>query len=198
MPSQSSELLSADRSARRELAEAVDELHAAEIAAGTRSPVSRVWWVAVVGGVVVAVALAAVMVTAWVRTSDHYTDADFESAAAERVSVLLSPNHRDPQQVWRILSGATGAFYDEFAQSADAYTAFVRAHGTVTHSSVDGTGVAGRADDTASVLVAATVTFDRASAKPDPRAEAVRRFRLRVLVTPADGELKLAAVQYLP
>ena len=189
--------LAADRAARRELRDALDELHAAQVHAGERSPVRRSIWLLTGLLVIAAIALAAVAVTGWVHASDRYTDADYERAASQRLAVLLSPDHRDPAQVRRILAGATGTFYDEFAQSADAYTTFVRANGTVTESSIDGTGVAGRSGEAASVLVAATVTFD-SGPKPAHSSDVVRRFRLRVLVEPDDGVLKLGAVQYLP
>ncbi|MGV6994211.1 hypothetical protein ACUY3U_22780, partial [Gordonia amicalis] len=45
------------------------------------------------------------------------------------------------------------------------------------------------------LLVAATVVFDADDGTGPGQA---RRFRLRVLVTPDDGSLKLGAVQYLP
>lgn len=189
--------LSADRAARRELREALDELHRIEVDAGLRRRLPRRRWVAAGLVLVVALVLAGVAVTAWTRDRAHYSDSELQSAAAERVEVLIAPDSRDDRRAQRILAGATGAFYDEFAQSADSYTEFVRANGTVAESSVDGTGISVRDGDSATVLVAATVVFAGRGA-PDADGDQARRFRLRVLVTPADGSLKLGAVQYLP
>ncbi|MDL9937886.1 hypothetical protein QSJ18_14120 [Gordonia sp. ABSL1-1] len=190
------QLLAADRAARADLAAAVDELHSAQLAAGTRRPLARRWWALTTIIVVAALVLAVWAVVSWWR-DDDFDDADYERVAAERVSLLLAPDFRDPQQTRRILSGATGAFRDEFAQSADAYTQFVRSNGTVARSWVDGTGVSGRVGDTATVLVAASVVFDGRPQSAES-SEVLRRFRLRVLLTPDAGELKLGAVQYLP
>ncbi|GAB90000.1 hypothetical protein [Gordonia rhizosphera] len=189
--------LDAERAARADLRDAVDELWSAEIEAGRRRPsrLVRVFSAVALFAVLLAVAVVAV----WSRADDTYTDDDYLEAATARVSVLLSPDHRRPDQARRILDGATGEFRDEFAQSADSYTTFVRSQGTIGRGVVDGAGVAARAGDSAAVLVAATVEFTDATTPADAVAETVvRRFRLRVLVSPDDGQLKLAAVQYLP
>lgn len=195
--------IEAERAARGELRRAVEALGEAQVAAGMRRRSRAPRWVAL--SAVVAVAAAVVSTVLWVRAADAYTDADYRRAAVDRVTILLSPDHRRPEQVRRIIDGATGEFRDQFAQSADAYSRFVDSQGTVARGVVDGSGVAGRSGDRAVVLVASTVTFaadDPAADAPtadDPSdADTVRRFRLRVLVEPADGELKLAAVQYLP
>jgi len=186
--------IAAERSARRQLGEALEELHAREVDAGLRRPVPRRRWILAMLVAFVAVVLAGVAVVAWSGARNAPTDDDFERAAADRVAVLIAPDHRDPSRARKILAGATGTFYDEFAQSADSYSAFVQANGSVSESSVDGTGVSARDGDSATVLVAATVVFD-AGETGEGQA---RRFRLRVLVTPDDGALKLGAVQYLP
>lgn len=179
--------LTAVRAAEGELRAARDDLQAAEIDAGLRRA-PRTWlWVSIVA--ILAVAAAAATLTLWSRAVPHYSDADYQRAATDRVSLLLSPNSHDAGQAKRILDGATGEFYDEFAQSADSYTRFVRSQGTVARGTVDATGVSGRSGDTAAVLVSSTVAFTDT---------VTRQFRLRVLVTPDDGQLKLSAVQYLP
>ncbi|MYR08709.1 hypothetical protein GTV32_21410 [Gordonia sp. SID5947] len=187
-------LLDDERTARAELRSAVDELRAAEIETGVRRR-SRLWWLMTIV-TVAAVVAAAVGTTMWVRAARSYSDSDFQRAAVARVSLLLSADHRRPDQARRILDGATGAFYDEFAQSADGYSRFVQSQGTVARGDVDGAGVSGRSGDEAAVLVAATVEF--AGDTPAGRKPAVRQFRLRVLVAPDDGQLKLSAVQYIP
>ncbi|MFW0783958.1 hypothetical protein AAFP35_05505 [Gordonia sp. CPCC 206044] len=185
-----------ERTTRRELASAVDELHDAQVAAGVRRRPRIVWLVATIA--VLLIVAAVVAVTFWVRADNAYTDDDYRRAAVARVSLLLSPDHRRPDQARRILEGATGAFYDQFGQSADSYTRFVASQGTVARGTVDGAGVSGRSGDRATVLVAATVGFAQTGAAGSGDAAATRQFRLRVLVVPDDGQLKLAAVQYLP
>lgn len=187
-----------ERAARRELRRAVDALDDARRAAGTTRPMSRWWWAPVILALLVALALAGTGVTAWVRTTDAYTDADFETTASDVVALLLSPAPDRPQQVRRILDEATGAFYDEFAQSAEAYTDFVRRSGSAASATIDGTGVSSRTDSTATVLVAATVGYRQDTSASSDQAVPDRRFRLRVVVTDDSNRLKVAAVQYLP
>ncbi|GAA1479829.1 hypothetical protein GCM10009624_02690 [Gordonia sinesedis] len=214
-------MLADERAARAELRRAIDDLVVAEHAAGLRRPVRRIWWLALAVAVVGALVVAGVSVGAATRSVRGYTDADYRRAAAAEMRLLLSPNHTEPQQVRRILDGATGGFYDEFAQSADSYTAFVRRNGTIAGASIDGTGLSRRDGDDAVVLVAATVEYrpPGASASSDGETSAdretttgpetntdrgtnaapdTRQFRLRVFVTPDDGRLKVGAVQYLP
>ncbi|MBD0861002.1 hypothetical protein IA539_07215 [Gordonia sp. zg691] len=187
--------IAAARAARRGLRDALDDLTSLEVDAGLRRRPPRRRWVVLTLGLVGSLVLAGVAVVAWLDARDAYSDADFEQAAADRVALLIAPDSRDPLRAREILAGATGAFYEEFAQSADSYRAFVDANGAVTESSVEGTGVSAREDDTATVLVAATAVFDKPGAAT---ASQPRRFRLRVLVTPDEGSLKLGAVQYLP
>ncbi|AZG48298.1 hypothetical protein [Gordonia insulae] len=187
--------LDAERAARAGLRRAVDDLRAAEVAAGVRRR-SRIAWI-LLPIALVAVVAAVLAVTMWVRAERAYTDADYQRAAIARVSLLLSPDHRRPDQARRILDGATGEFHDEFAQSADGFTRFIRSQGTAATGTVDGAGVSGRSGDRATVLVSATVEFENDSGATGTPVN-TRQFRLRTLLVPADGELKLAAVQYLP
>lgn len=122
------------------------------------------------------------------------SDEDFERAAATRVNTLLTNSPDQPDRARRILAGATGEFHDEFAQSADAYTRFVRSRGTVADGRVQGTGLTARDGNQAEVLVLATVDLPASAQAPAASTD----FRLRVVVADEDGEFKLAKVQYLP
>ena len=122
------------------------------------------------------------------------SDEEFQRAAADRVNLLLSVAPGQPDRAKRVLAGATGEFHDEFAQSADAYTAFVRAAGTVSNGRVQGTGLTARRGDQAEVLVFATVDLAATAQAPARSTD----FRLRVVVADEDGVLRLAMVQYLP
>lgn len=144
--------------------------------------------------VVVAAVAAISGVLAAVVTGRGPSDDDFVRAAAARVTVLLSATPDQPDRATRILSGATGEFHDEFAQSADAYTTFVRAAGTTSDGRVQGAGLTGRRGPEAEVLVFATVDL---GASPQAAARSTD-FRLRVIVADEAGVFKLAKVQYLP
>lgn len=187
-------LLGAYRSARADQARAAAALIDAQTRAGRR-PAPRRWplWLAVLS-VVAALVFGVVGAAGWMRTDDGYTDSDYIDAATARIELLLSPDYRQPARVKRILASATGTFYDEFAQSADAYTTFVSKAGTVSTGRVLGAGVSRRLGDDAEVLVSATVDL---TARDDAPASA-REFRLRTVVTPEGGILKLSMVQYLP
>lgn len=187
-----SEVLARERAARTALREAVDDLRDARVAAGAVPGTPRWWRWAAALAVVLSVALAGWGIARWYDASGHTTDADYEQAATDRVTMLLSPDYRQPGRAQRILAGATGEFYDEFAQSADAYTKFVKSRGTVAEGTVDGAAISGRTPGRATVLVAATVRFTGAQ---DERSQS---FRLRVLLADSDGGPKLATVQYLP
>lgn len=185
-------LLDDERAARAQLRRAVDDLVDAEVHAGLRPGVRRIWWVVIGVAVVGAVLAAALGVAAWARSAHAYTDDDYRHTASELTSLLLSADPSDPDRARRILDRATGAFHDEFAQSASSYTDYVRRTGTVGEATVEGSGVSGRSGDDATVLVVAAVTYRGQTPTP------VREFRLRMLVVPDDGALRVSAVQYLP
>lgn len=186
-----------------ELRAAEEELDDAEIAAGLRRRRSRWPVIAMIVGLVAAVVCAGWSLLGWYDAAGAPTDDDFRDAAIARVSLLLSPDHRDPDQAARILAGATDPFYDEFAQSADSYAAFISSRGTRATGAITGTGVSGRTEDSATVLVAARVRFESAGGTDAAGGSAAgtaddQQFRLRVLIVDDDGTLKLSAVQYLP
>lgn len=93
---------------------------------------------------VLSLALAGWGIARWSQESGRTSDAEYERIATDRVTLLLSPDYRQPGRAQRILAGATGEFYDEFAQSADAYTTFVKSRGTVAEGTVDGAALSGR------------------------------------------------------
>lgn len=185
-------LLAQDRAARAQLRNARDELLDAEVAAGLRAGVRPIWWFVVAVVTIGAVVAAATGVSAWVRAADAYTDDDYRHTATEVASLLLSADPADPDRARRILDHATGGFHDEFAQSARSYTDYVRRSGTVGDATVGGSGVSARSGDDATVLVSALVDYRGQQQAP------TREFRLKMLVVPDDGELKVGAVRYLP
>ncbi|MFW0788870.1 hypothetical protein [Gordonia sp. CPCC 205333] len=187
-------LLAAYRSARADQARASSALADVEVLAGRRKPLRR-WPIRIAAlAAVAAIVFAVIGIVGWLRSDDGYSDADYVDAATKRIELLLSPDYRQPERVKRVLAGATGSFYDEFGQSADAYTTFVTKAGTMSTGRVVGAGVSRRVGDDAEVLVAATVDLAAQAERP----ASSREFRLRTVVTPEDGVLKISMVQYLP
>lgn len=172
---------------RRDLDTVLDEN------SGEPSRVGSGWDGVVVVVAVVATVLAGVAVWQYASVPRHYSDAEYVAAATERVTLLVEADSDDERRAARILSGATGEFHDSFAQSADAYTKFVTSAKTHGDGTVDGVGLARREGDSALMLVAASVRVSTSTGQD----AAPGAFRMRVLMTPEDDELKIAAVEVL-
>ncbi|MFZ2510237.1 MAG: hypothetical protein WAW85_04010 [Gordonia sp. (in: high G+C Gram-positive bacteria)] len=183
------------RTARKARASARDELVVAEIKAGARQRMSLR-----ARGAFVLLAVLAVLAAglAWwqVRSGPTYSDRELVAAAVERTELLLAADADDPGRAKEILSGATGEFRDSFAQSAEAYTQFVERQRSRGTAGIDAAALAAREGDRGVVLIAASLAVAAGDAQAAP-AEA-QPLRLRVVVEPADGQLKLAGVTFLP
>ncbi|MFT4044871.1 MAG: hypothetical protein QM673_17050, partial [Gordonia sp. (in: high G+C Gram-positive bacteria)] len=194
--------LGAENQARMRLHRVVDELAATQhvTGIGTAARWRTLLGMAVIGALVIgAVMFAAFRVGSAISASHTPSDIEYRRAAADAMVLLLGPDTADPDRSHRILDHATGDFYDEFGQSATAYTEFVRRNGTVARAVIDATAVSERAGANVAVLVVATVTYARA--RPQHSTATVlptRHFRLRVGVVAVDGTLKVEAVHYLP
>nr|WP_234354012.1 hypothetical protein [Gordonia iterans] len=180
------------REARVARSAARDELAAAECDAGERQRLSIRIRTALAVFAVLTVLGAAGAVWAAVERGPAYSDRELVDAATARVELLLTADADDQRRAREILSGATGEFHDEFAQSADAYSAFVQTHGSRGEAHIDGNALAARDGDVAVVLIAATVRVESGD------EHGRRQLRLRVVVQPEDGVLKLAGVTFLP
>ncbi|MFT3661255.1 MAG: hypothetical protein QM809_07600 [Gordonia sp. (in: high G+C Gram-positive bacteria)] len=180
------------REAQAARAAARDALAEAEYEAGERrrlSPWSRT--------ALVLVALLAVIgagFTVWrAAVADaEFSDREMVAAARSGAELLLSADAQDERRAGRILSGATGEFYDTFVRSAEAYTRFTRQQGGRSTAQIEAAVLAVRDGAAGVVLLTATL---RAEAPDGP---APRQLRLRVVVQPEDGRLKLAGVTFLP
>ncbi|SIS14732.1 hypothetical protein [Williamsia sterculiae] len=162
----------------------------------TRAPAdpvpARVVWAVVVLVLAVTV-VTAVFVARWVSSSPGYGDDARRQVVRREVGLLVTPDAADPDRSREILAGATGTFRDAFAQSADAYTRFVRQVGTVSRGEVDGMGLESVDGDVTRHLVTAWVATTRAGES----AGSVARFRLRVAVEPDGAQLKVSDLQLL-
>ena len=173
------------------------------------SPIAR--------GVLALIAVLAVVAAAlawWqVSSAPKYSDGELVDAAVSRVELLLTADADDPGRGREILFGATGAFRDSFAQSAEAYTQFVERQGTRGTAGIDGAALATRDGDRGVVLIAASLALaagqqpgdseqsgePEQSGQPEQSGEPeAQSLRLRVVVEPEDGQLKLAGVTFLP
>ena len=88
-------LLENERGARAELRSALDDLLDAEVDAGIRPGVRRIWWVLVGLVVIGAVVAAGVGVAAWVRAAHAYTDDDYRHTATEVAGDWSHPYSRE-------------------------------------------------------------------------------------------------------
>ena len=133
------------------------------------------------------------MVWRAVDRSADYSDAQLVEAAEQRVAVLLQADADSPDRAEQILSGATGDFHDAFAQSADAYTRYVKREGAHGDATIDAAALAARMGESGVVLVAAGLQVST-----DDAAPLRQQIRLRVTVEPDDGQLKLSTVEFVP
>ncbi|GAB2660453.1 hypothetical protein GCM10027169_24150 [Gordonia jinhuaensis] len=153
------------------------------------------------GAIVMLAAAVAALVIAVVH-SDHsqprYSDERLTSTASRFAGLLLSPNRTDTGRDRAILSMSTGDFHDEFAQSADAYTEFVRIRGIERAGSVDGAAVDAHTAAGGRVLVTAQAG-QASSATRDSGAAADGALRIRLVLTlESDGtaaDLKVSEVE---
>ncbi|PYE13086.1 Mce-associated membrane protein [Williamsia limnetica] len=193
-------LVASDKAARAHLRTTERELADLEVELGEREPDRRPRWLLVlVAAVVVAAVAAAIGGYRYVQADRGFTDAQYMQAATDRVEVLLTPEAGDDGKRARaILAGATGSFEDEFAQSTDAFTAFVQKIGTVSTGTVDGVGISSRSGERATLLVTAAIEVRTGLDTDQSRAPAVQRFRIQVDMVPDEGTLKISALEFYP
>lgn len=183
------------RAARAARDAARAELVAAEVDSGARRRLSRPVRFGLVVVAVLAVVGAGLLVWRAAVAGPEFSDQQMVDAAGQRAELLLTADAGDPKRARQILAGATGEFHDSFAQSAESYTEFVAGRGSRGATTIDGAALASRDGDRAVVLVAASLRVESPSR---PQGEAPVQVRLRVVVEPEDGVLKLSGVTFLP
>ncbi|MDT5091406.1 MAG: Mce-associated rane protein [Mycobacterium sp.] len=101
---------------------------------------------------------------------------------------------RADADVQRIVDGATGEFYDDFARRSQPFIELVKQTKSVTVGTVTEAGLESQTADTAEVLVAVTVTTSNAGApQPDPHA-----WRMRISVQRVGDQAKVSNVEFVP
>jgi Mce-associated membrane protein len=97
------------------------------------------------------------------------------------------------RDVQRILDGATGQFYDDFAKRSQPFIDVVKKSQSTTVGTVTEAGLESQSADTAQVLVAVTVTTSNAGApQPDPHG-----WRLRIAVQHVGDQTKVSNVEFV-
>ena len=121
--------------------------------------------------------------------------AEFEAAARQGVVTLMSLDYNKAKEdVQRIIDNSTGQFKTDFQNTAEDFVKVAVESKAVTETDVTATAVESMADDTATVLVAASSRVTNAAgAKQEPRA-----WRLSVNLARDGGQLKLAKVEFVP
>jgi Mce-associated membrane protein len=101
---------------------------------------------------------------------------------------------RADADVQRILDGATGEFYDDFAKRSQPFIELVKQTKSTTVGTVTEAGLESQTGGTAQVLVAVTVTTSNAGApQTDPHA-----WRMRISVQRVGEGTKVSNVEFVP
>ena len=119
---------------------------------------------------------------------------EFVAAARQGATNLTSIDWQQADQdVQRILDGATGGFYDDFAKHAQPFVDVVKKTKSTTVGTVTEAGIESQSQQSAQVLVAVTVTTTNAGApQPDPHG-----WRLRLAVERVGGQTKVSKVEFV-
>jgi Mce-associated membrane protein len=163
-----------------------------------RKPISA-QWCATLLGLAVVIALAALI--GWFGFRVHQS----QQAQAQRSQFLqvarqgalnlttIDWQHADTD-VRRILDGATGEFYDDFAKRSQPFIELVKQAKSISVGTVSEAGLESQTADTAQVLVAVSVTTSYAGApQPDPHA-----WRMRISVQRVGEQVKVSNVEFVP
>ncbi len=150
-------------------------------------------------GVVVVVALA--MLMGWFGFRVHQS----HQAQTQRNQLLQVARqgalnlttidwHHADADVRRILDGATGPFYDDFARRSKPFIEVLTQAKATTVGTITDAGLESVTADTAEALVAVSVqTSTAGEADPGPRA-----WRMRITVQKVGGQFKVSNVGFVP
>jgi Mce-associated membrane protein len=166
-------------------------------AAPSKKPISLVSRAILVGVAIVA-ALAAL--AGWLGFRDYQAHqwqaerSQFLQAARQGATNLTTIDWQQADRdVQRILDGASGEFYDDFAKRSGPFIDVVKKTKSTTVGAVTEAGVESQSDQGAQVLVAVTVTTSNAVApQTDPRG-----WRLRVAVQRVGDQTKVSNVEFV-
>ena len=100
---------------------------------------------------------------------------------------------RGGEERQRILDGATGQFYDDFAKRSQPFVDVVKKAKSTTVGTITEAGLESQTADSAQVLVAVTVITSNVGApQPDPHA-----WRIRISVQKVGDQAKVSNVEFV-
>lgn len=150
---------------------------------------------------VVAVALVLLMMLGWLTVRVHHSrEAQFarhemlQVARQGALNLTTIDWQRVDADVRRIMDGATGEFYDDFAQRSGPFIDMVKRFRSTSVGTVTEAGLETTTADAAQALVAVTVAkSDSGESEQQPRS-----WRLRISVQRIDDEIKVSNVEFVP
>jgi Mce-associated membrane protein len=181
-----------------------DSAEAADSPASTRG---ERWWRrrmtqprrAVAMGLAMALALGALIGLLGVQMYHAHQSAQLRALYLQvgrqgAVNLTTIDWHHADADVQRILSSATGTFYDDFSQRAQPFKDVVKKVQSVSTGTVTVAGVESSTDTDARVLVAVSVqTTTSGAPQQTPRA-----WRMRLSVQKVGNDVKVSNVEFVP
>lgn len=167
--------------------------------AGERARTGSVMRLALVAGLVFIAAVGALVV--WLGWRNHQSRGAAEQQAqylqsARQAALNLTTidwQHTD-RDIGRILDGATGTFYDDFAKRSQPFVEAVKQAKSTTVGTVTEAALESQTGDSAQVLVALTVhTSNAGAAEQQPRS-----WRMRIDLKKVADQPKVANVEFVP
>jgi Mce-associated membrane protein len=154
---------------------------------------------ALVIGLAMAVALAALIGVLGVRAYHAHQSAELRALYLQvgrqgAVNLTTIDWHHADADVQRILSTATGPFYDDFSQRSQPFIDVVKKVQSISTGSVTVAGLESSTDTEAQVLVAVSVQTTTSEApQQTPRA-----WRMRLSVQKVGNDVKVSNVEFVP
>ena len=147
-----------------------------------------------------AVAVALAVLAGWLGFRAHQSEqvhtqrSQFLQVARQGALNLTTIDWQKAEgDVQRILDGATGQFYDDFAKRSQPFIEVVEKAKSTTVGTITEAGLETQTTDSARVLVAVTVTTSNVGApQPDPHA-----WRMRISVQKVGDQAKVSNVEFV-
>ncbi|MBX7451016.1 tetratricopeptide repeat protein [Mycolicibacterium sp. 3033] len=155
--------------------------------------------IAVVAGLAVVVALASL--TGWLgyrtwesQRAEQAREVFLQVGRQGALNLTTIDWQEADSDVQRILDSATGTFYDDFQQRAQAFADVVKQAKSTSEGTIAEAGLESSSDNEARVLVAVNVKTSNAGApEQQPRA-----WRMRISVDKIGDEAKVSNVEFVP
>jgi Mce-associated membrane protein len=153
---------------------------------------------ALVAGLVIVVALAAL--AGWLgirahesRSALHQRNVAVQVAEQGAINLTTIDWQQADSNIQRILDGATGAFYDDFSQRSQPFVEVVKQAKSTSVGTVNAAALESESPDDASVLVTVSVKTTAATA---PEA-GPRLWRMRMSLRKVNNQLKISNVEFV-